>query len=163
MTPIEFVQTYWSQGLIYLILGSGIIQIAPIKINPFTWLAKKIGNALTADLKSDLKVDFNELNSEVNKLGDKVNNIETKLEKHINDNKQERAADYRARIIRFNDEIMEEKTHTKEYYDNILEDIDKYEAYCNEHPEYPNNKAVMAIHNIKAKYEEHMENNSFKK
>lgn len=156
MTPIEFIQTYWSQGLIYLILGSGIIQIAPIKINPFTWLAKKIGNALTADLKSDLKNDFNELN-------DKVNNIETKLETHIADNKQERAADYRARIIRFNDEIMEEKTHTKEYYNNILEDIDKYEAYCNSHPDYPNNKAVMAIHNIKAKYEEHMENNSFKK
>lgn len=156
MTPIEFIQTYWSQGLIYLILGSGIIQIAPIKISPFTWLAKKIGNALTADLKSDLKNDFNELN-------DKVNNIETKLETHIADNKQERAADYRARIIRFNDEIMEEKTHTKEYYDNILEDIDKYEAYCNSHPDYPNNKAVMAIHNIKAKYEEHMENNSFKK
>lgn len=155
MTPIEFIQTYWSQGLIYLILGSGIIQIAPIKINPFTWLAKKIGNALTADLKSDLKNDFNELN-------DKVNNIETKLETHINENKKERAADYRARIIRFNDEIMEEKTHTKEYYDNILEDIDKYEAYCNSHPDYPNNKAVMAIHNIKAKYEEHMENNSFK-
>ena len=161
MTPIEFIQTYWSQGLIYLILGSGIIQIAPIKINPFTWLAKKIGNALTADLKSDLKNDFNELN-------DKVNNIETKLETHINENKKERAADYRARIIRFNDEIMEEKTHTekthtKEYYNNILEDIDKYEAYCNSHPDYPNNKAVMAIHNIKAKYEEHMENNSFKK
>ena len=156
MTPIEFIQTYWSQGLIYLILGSGIIQIAPIKINPFTWLAKKIGNALTADLKSDLKADFTELN-------DKVNNIETKLETHIADNKQERAADYRARIIRFNDEIMEEKTHTKEYYDNILEDIDKYEVYCSSHPDYPNNKAVMAIHNIKAKYEEHMENNSFKK
>lgn len=156
MTPIEFIQTYWRQGLIYLILGSGIIQIAPIKINPFTWLAKKIGNALTADLKSDLKADFTELN-------DKVNNIETKLETHINENKKERAADYRARIIRFNDEIMEEKTHTKEYYNNILEDIDKYEAYCNSHPDYPNNKAVMAIHNIKAKYEEHMENNSFKK
>ena len=156
MTPIEFIQTYWRQGLIYLILGSGIIQIAPIKINPFTWLAKKIGNALTADLKSDLKADFTELN-------DKVNNIETKLETHINENKRERAADYRARIIRFNDEIMEEKTHTKEYYDNILEDIDKYEAYCNSHPDYPNNKAVMAIHNIKVKYEEHMENNSFKK
>ena len=155
MTPIEFIQTYWSRGLFYLILGSGIIQIAPIKINPFTWLAKKIGNALTADLKSDLKNDFNELN-------DKVNNIETKLETHINENKKERAADYRARIIRFNDEIMEEKTHTKEYYNNILEDIDKYEAYCNSHPDYPNNKAVMAIHNIKAKYEEHMENNSFK-
>lgn len=155
MTPIEFIQTYWSQGLIYLILGSGIIQIAPIKINPFTWLAKKIGNALTADLKSDLKADFTELN-------DKVNNIETKLETHINENKKERVADYRARIIRFNDEIMEGKTHTKEYYNNILEDIDKYEAYCNSHPDYPNNKAVMAIHNIKAKYEEHMENNSFK-
>ena len=155
MTPIEFIQTYWRQGLIYLILGSGIIQIAPIKINPFTWLAKKIGNALTADLKSDLKADFTELN-------DKVNNIETKLETHINENKKERVADYRARIIRFNDEIMEGKTHTKEYYNNILEDIDKYEAYCNSHPDYPNNKAVMAIHNIKAKYEEHMENNSFK-
>ena len=54
------------------------------------------------------------------------------------------------------------RIETKQVTVKIVGDIDKYEAYCNDHPEYPNNKAVMAIHNIKAKYEEHMENNSFK-
>jgi len=33
-----------------------------------------------------------------------------------------------------------------------LEDIDIYEKYCDANPDFPNNKAVMAIKNIKDNY-----------
>ena len=43
----------------------------------------------------------------------------------------------------------------------ILEDIDKYEAYCKEHPLFVNNKAIMAIEIIKDAYQDCIEHHSF--
>ena len=42
--------------------------------------------------------------------------------------------------------------HSKEHFDEILKDIDKYENYCKEHKDYENNKAVLAIKTIKDEY-----------
>ena len=68
----------------------------------------------------------------------------------------------RERILRFNSEIMSDnKTHNKEYYDEILSDIDKYEHYCLNHPDYPNNKAMLSIENIKKTYADLLERNDF--
>ncbi len=67
----------------------------------------------------------------------------------------------RYRILRFNDEILHDKKHTKEHFDQILDDITRYEKYCEEHPEYENNKAVLAIANIEAVYRECGKENKF--
>ena len=67
----------------------------------------------------------------------------------------------RYRILRFNDEILHEEKHSKEHFDQVLEDISRYERFCNTHPEYENNKAVLAIKNIKRVYQTCSENNSF--
>ena len=58
----------------------------------------------------------------------------------------------RYRILRFNDEILHDQKHSKEHFDQILEDITRYEKFCAEHPEYENNKAILAIENIKRVY-----------
>ena len=42
--------------------------------------------------------------------------------------------------------------HSKEHFDEILEDIDEYEDYCRDHEDYENNKAVLAINTIKEEY-----------
>ena len=39
--------------------------------------------------------------------------------------------------------------------------IDGYERFCEKHPEYPNNKAVMAIKNVKEVYQKAYQNNDF--
>lgn len=67
----------------------------------------------------------------------------------------------RYRIFRFNDEILHDQKHTKEHFDQILEDITRYERYCDGHPEYENNKAVMAIGNIKRVYQKCADDNAF--
>lgn len=59
----------------------------------------------------------------------------------------------RYRILRFNDEILHDCKHSKEHFDQILDDITQYEKYCEEHSEYENNKAVLAIENIKRIYQ----------
>lgn len=68
----------------------------------------------------------------------------------------------RERILRFNSEIMSDNNmHNKEYYDEILSDIDKYEHYCLNHPDYPNNKAMLSIENIKKTYSDLLERGDF--
>ena len=44
---------------------------------------------------------------------------------------------------------------------NVLADIDYYESYCRDHPDYKNNRAVFAIANIGKCYTERLEKHDF--
>lgn len=60
----------------------------------------------------------------------------------------------RQRILTFSGEIGSGKVHTKEMYEDVMENIDIYENYCKKHEStYINNKATMAIRAINQKYE----------
>ena len=67
----------------------------------------------------------------------------------------------RRRILRFNDELLRDIDHSKEYFDDILEDIKTYEDYCQSHPRFENGKTTMADKNIKRCYEHCMQKHSF--
>ena len=67
----------------------------------------------------------------------------------------------RYRILRFDDEILHEIKHSKEHFDQILLDIDVYEKFCEAHPDFKNNLAVMAIKHIKEIYAKCSRENSF--
>lgn len=67
----------------------------------------------------------------------------------------------RRRILRFNDELLRDIDHSKEYFDDILEDIKTYEDYCQSHPKFENGKTVMADKNIRRCYEKCQEKHSF--
>ena len=112
-----------------LIIALTLIQITPIKINPWSAIARHLGNALNVDVMD--KID------------------------------ESNAMQSRYRIIRFDDEIRHDAKHTEEHFDQILDDIDIYERYCNEHPKFSNNKAVHAIKNIERVYESCRLNNTF--
>ena len=60
------------------------------------------------------------------------------------------AETFRTRILRFNGEI-----------NDCIVAIDGYERFCEKHPEYPNNKAVMAIKNVKEVYQKAYQKNDF--
>lgn len=67
----------------------------------------------------------------------------------------------RRRILRFNDELLREERHSKEYFDDILEDLKIYDSYVKSHPSYINGRTEMAEKNIKRCYELCMEKHSF--
>ena len=67
----------------------------------------------------------------------------------------------RYRILRFDDEIRHKIRHSKEHFDQIIEDVDTYERYCQDHPRFPNGKAVSATDNVKRTYEKCKAENSF--
>lgn len=127
MTLADLLPTY-EGAAVWLVILLSLIQIAPIKLNPWSWLAKQAGKAMNGDLVEEVR----ELREEFD---------------------VSMANQARTRILRFNDELLREDRHSKEMFDSVLEDIDAYEKYCNAHPEYKNSKAVLAIANVKRCYE----------
>lgn len=81
-----------------------------------------------------------------------------KLSKEIGEHE---ATTSRYRILRFSDEILHGVTPSKEHFDQVLDDITTYERFCEEHSDYENNKAELAIENIKNTYKRCCEENSF--
>ena len=67
----------------------------------------------------------------------------------------------RRRILRFNDEIINHVKHSREYFDDVLEDVNAYESYCRKNPDFRNGKAVLAIENIERVYRECMKEGKF--
>lgn len=107
-------------------------------------------------------IDIREqLNGAIKELSGKIDTVNTALEEMRTETGDERATDWRYRILRFNDEILHDERHTKEHFDQILEDVTKYEKYCKSHPNYSNNKAELAIKNIKRVYEKCTNENAF--
>lgn len=71
------------------------------------------------------------------------------------------AETFRSRILRFNGEIKRGIHHDEEEFNDCIVAIDGYERFCEKHPEYPNNKAVLAIANVKRTYEKAYQENDF--
>ena len=120
-----------------------VIQITPIKLNPWSWLGRCIGRAINSEVIS------------------KVDKLSNELADHKEKSEERHATLCRAHILRFGDEVLHGIPHSKEGYDNILLDIDSYEEYCEKHPGYKNNVAIATIHNIKRMYQKHLEEDSF--
>ena len=74
---------------------------------------------------------------------------------------EDRATDARIRILGFSDEVRHNVKHSKESFDQINLDIDTYRRYCDGHPDYKNNRAVMAIANIERVYAECLRKQDF--
>lgn len=93
-----------------------------------------IGNSINKDLKKQINV------------------INKNLNEHIEQESINKVCMARKRILKFNDELLHDMKHSEEYFDDILSDIDIYEKYCATHPDFPNNKAMLSIKNIKEEY-----------
>ena len=128
-------------GLLIALLT--LIQIAPIKINPWSAIAKTLGRAINKEMMDKLE----SLDKEMKQLRDA-----TALESALN---------CRVRIIHFGDETLHGQKHTKEHFDQILRDIDKYEHYCSTHPEFENNVTVLTSARIQDIYQKRLADGDF--
>ncbi|MBR2096612.1 MAG: hypothetical protein IJ907_01810 [Prevotella sp.] len=74
---------------------------------------------------------------------------------------EEKAIQARVRIVKFNDEILTDQRHSKESFDQVLSDIDTYDRYCSEHPQFVNSKTKLSSENIRRTYQECESKHSF--
>lgn len=122
--------------LIALGLLLSMIQIAPLKLDPWSALFGWIGKKLTGDLSR------------------KIDALEAKEDRRDAVNK-------RVRILRFEDELQNGARHSKDSFDQVLSDITDYETYCREHPDFKNNQTGVTVEHIKKVYSERLERRDF--
>ena len=120
-----------------------LIQIAPIRINPWSWCGRMLRKVITGDM--DAKLD---------KIAGKVDRLEEQYQ-------EDKAGQSRNHILRFADELYNGERHSKEYFDEILADCDRYEKYCEQHPNYKNSKTVMSTKLIKETYDRLIQEHKF--
>ena len=135
-------------GLLIALLT--LIQIAPIKINPWSAIAK----TLSAVAKT--------LGRAINKeMMDKLESLDKEMQQLRDATALESVLNCRVRILHFGDETLHGQKHTKEHFDQILRDIDKYEHYCSTHPEFENNVTVLTSARIKEIYQKCLADGDF--
>ena len=130
-----------SGGVLLIIMT--LVQLAPLKINPWSAIAGAIGRSVNKEVLKELEA------------------VKKKIDSHVTMDDQRVADGHRTRILHFNNELLRGIMHTKEEYIEALAEIDAYEKYCRENPNYPNNRAVLAIENIRSNYKERLKQHDF--
>lgn len=131
----------YSSGAIIILMT--LIQISPIKINPWSWIGRCIGRAINGEVL------------------EKVETLTRDVKQNKADDDEQWASLSRTHILRFGDEILHGMSHSKEHFNQVLLDISKYEQYCESHPQYINNIATATIQQIKKTYQKCLDENNF--
>ena len=94
------------------------------------------------------------MNERFDTLDRKIDTVDAKSDERF-------AISARVRILRFEDELQEERKHSKDSWDQVMSDIDYYEAYCGEHKDFKNNQTVATVEHIQHGYRERLEKRDF--
>ena len=144
------IKDYASDILAVLAMFSIVIEVAPIKINPWSFLANKLGRALNKEVLNEIST----LKSRVDTLDERVQQSEA-----LQSERDAKTA--RTNILRFGDEIRIGTRHSKESFDEILSDITEYESYCSTHQDFKNNRTKSTEKIIIEVYEHCLRTDSF--
>lgn len=137
---IKEIFMYGGGGLVVLMT---LVQISPIKLDPWSWVGRMIGRAINGEVL------------------DKVDALSKDVKKNKEDDDEQWASLSRTHILRFGDEILHGVAHSKEHFDQVMRDITKYEDYCSSHPNYLNGVAHATIQQIKKTYQKCLDENNF--
>jgi len=119
------------------------VQITPIKCNPWSWIARKIGRAINGELMDEVKT------------------VKSELAEMKNTFDERDAKSARTRVLRFGDECRQGTKHSQEHFDEILLDISNYNDYCRQHPNFENDRMTITVQLIKERYKKCLEEDSF--
>ena len=153
----EIVEFFLKHTELVLIAFLSLVQIAPIKINPWTAIGKVVEQYITGNLKSAVDLlhrDLSGMTEEVDGLKEDIQNVRDEVD-------AANARQSRVRILRFDDELLRGEPMTKDHFRQIIEDIDIYEGYCDRHPDFRNGVAKHAMEHIKTVFDEYERNGGF--
>lgn len=109
------------------------IEVSKIKINPWSAIGRLFGKFLG--------------------IKDVSNKVDA-LEKKVDENQ---ATTIRVRILRFQNEQEEGWTASKDSWNQVMDDIRRYELYTETHPDFKNNITDATIQHLKKRYAELLE------
>ncbi len=137
-------------GFLGVVAIFSLIKISPIQLNPWEKLFGMIGKMANKDLLDKME----EQKGAVEDIKKATDSLADRIE-------QKDAEDARNHILRFGDEIKNHVRHSQEYFNQILDDISKYEKYCREHPDFKNERTAATEAIIKEVYQKCMKENDF--
>ena len=124
------------------ILLTTLVQISPLKLNPWDFCLGWIGDRL---------------NSHIIK---KVDALDEKLTKHVQESKDSSVKRKRQRILQFVEDGMGGKRYTKETFEFMMNECDEYEQYIKEN-DIKNGVIDASITEIRRRYIDHVHNADF--
>ena len=143
MTVNEIIGYLGGGGAALVIIILGLIKVKPLEISVWSWLFRKIGRAFNGETL------------------DRLGALETQLQAHLQAEERERAVTSRQRILRFADEMYTGVYHSRDHFEEILEQIDSYDKFCEAHADFKNGRTVAAAKLIKDQYDECLAKRSF--
>lgn len=141
--------------VVFLVLS--LIQVSKIKINPWSWIARRFGNAINQGVYEKI----GEVENRISDVEKSISEVQKTQESDRKASEKNVAITSRVRILRFNEELLRNQKHSKESFDQALSDITDYERYCDDNPDFENERAVMAIQNIERCYQKCLEDRDF--
>ena len=118
MTLNDIIDQVTSNPTIIVILLLSLVQITPIKINPWTSLVVWIGNIITQPVQDELKG-----------VGNKLDNVEKDLSEFKKEQEEKDANDTRRFVFDFANACRNGRLHTRKQWNFVLTQIDEYEDY----------------------------------
>ena len=142
MHILEMLSQYASDIVAVLALFSVVLEVTPVKINPWTWVLKGVGNRMNADIIKRL----DEVEKQLKAQDAKIDNNEKDRIKY--------------EILDFARSCRRKEQHTKEEFDHIFEQYDKYEVILAK-LEQPNGKVTHAMKFVSSVYLEVIADDNF--
>ena len=148
---IEAIKQDGAGWAVIILLVMTIIQISPIKLDPWTKIANFIERSLNRIVIEKLE-----------KVDKKVDSVEEKLNNHILESESAALQQKRSDILSFGSSIISGKNYNKEKFDFMIRCCDEYEKYCHEN-KVVNGVADATIREIRRIYGVRLSEGSFLK
>lgn len=126
-----------------------LIQITPIKINPWSAIFKWLGKQLNTDVLVKM-----------NALEKRIESVEKRQEDHVKESEKDELKARRMTILDFSSSILRGVNYHREKFNFMINECDTYEQYCKDN-EVKNGVAQASIAEIRRIYQEHLRNNDF--
>jgi len=127
---------------IIIILLMTIIQITPIKVNPWDFVLGWIGDRMNSHIIN------------------RVDTLDQKLTDHIQESREGSAKRKRLRILAFVEDGLNGKKYTKEAFENMIRECDDYEKFIKK-TGLPNGVIEASIDVIRTRYRQHLNDGDF--
>lgn len=144
------VKEHGTLAMMAIALVMTLIQITPIKINPWSKVARGIAKLFTGDVTKKLDT-----------LEKKLDTVDQRLNEHIEESAAIDLRNRRESILDFASALAEGKRrYTREQYEQMLKECDSYDMYCTE-KRFKNAVAEESMALIRQSYAEKLRDNSF--
>ncbi len=161
------VEEIWASckvGGLALVALLTLIQISPLKLNPWRPLGNLIKKGLSGIAKllnKEVIAEIGEVKADITNMKTELADVKTELTNVKTGVNKQGAINARARILRFGDELLHGMNHSKDHFDSILRDAHDYESYCDTHKDFENGVTGPTIQHIRSVYQDRLSKNDF--